>query len=343
MNCQQVDKMLYLFCDGRLHPYLRSQIEKHLENCPSCRNNFAITSMETEVLRLSDDIPPVGSDFYQKVMLRVTEHCGKAAYGSRTVRDRFSKLLGLFNPRMVGGIVAVLMLLALIVKSPVPSVFKSRQSPSHLKQSATQSISVGSGQSPEAQQLTAGVRERKAVPGEAETTANPEPQLNTPDYGRTPTDLRTNGRSAPSFASQALPTNMASRFTVVHPYYIPAGYSLAKAESDTTGTLSLTYATEDGSQIHVLVRPTGGDKETPPLVPSEINTLSDSGSEPVPETTTKSSIAETKQQNRSEAAGVQNNESVVSCTVCVDDQCYRVEVSGTLPVEELAHIAGSCK
>ncbi|HOV42601.1 MAG TPA: zf-HC2 domain-containing protein [Syntrophothermus lipocalidus] len=343
MNCQQVDKMLYLFCDGRLHPYLRSQIEKHLENCPGCRNNLAITSMETEVLRLSDDIPPLSGDFCQKVMLRVTEGCGTEVYGSRTKRNTFSELKNRFNPGIVGGIVAVLVLLALIIKSPVLSVFEYGQSSSHLKHSADQSISVGSGQSPKAQQLTAGVRERKAEPGEAETTADSEPQLNAPDYGRASTDASTHGRSAPSFAPQVSATNMTSRFTVVRPYYIPAGYYLARAESDTTGALSLIYATEDGSQVHVLVRPTGGDDETSPLVPSKMSTLSGSDSETVPGTVTKSSFVDSQQQARSEAGGAQNNESVVSCTVYVDDQCYRIEVSGSLPVEELARIADSCK
>jgi len=136
---------------------------------------------------------------------------------------------------------------------------------------------------------------------------------------------------------------MSGSFTVVRPYYIPSGYYLARVESDAMGTLTLTYTNQDGSKMRVLIRPPGGDTENHALVPGEASPLSGSNAEPIPRMTAKGNVTEVEDQIDFGASGAQSNESIVSCTVYANNKPYRVEVSGTLPTEELARIAASCK
>lgn len=71
MNCQQVDKYLYDYCDNLLTPDQMLRIEEHLEHCPRCREVVDKAQLESSVLREEWDTPALSPDFTSQVMERV--------------------------------------------------------------------------------------------------------------------------------------------------------------------------------------------------------------------------------------------------------------------------------
>ena len=71
MNCQQVDKYLYDYCDNLLTPDQRLRIEQHLEHCPKCQKIIGKALLESSVLREQWDTPALSPDFTSRVMEQV--------------------------------------------------------------------------------------------------------------------------------------------------------------------------------------------------------------------------------------------------------------------------------
>jgi hypothetical protein len=71
MNCQQVDKYLYDYCDNILNPEQRKQIEQHLVNCPGCRRIVEQAQLESSILREQWHTPDLPDDFTARVMNQV--------------------------------------------------------------------------------------------------------------------------------------------------------------------------------------------------------------------------------------------------------------------------------
>ncbi len=68
MNCQQVDKYLYDYCDHILSPEQQSLFEQHLAGCHSCRQVVDQTLLETSILREEWDTPDLPADFTSRIM-----------------------------------------------------------------------------------------------------------------------------------------------------------------------------------------------------------------------------------------------------------------------------------
>ncbi len=71
MNCQQVDKYLYDYCDHILTPEQQSLFEQHLAGCHSCRQAVDQALLETSILREEWDTPALPADFTSRVMERI--------------------------------------------------------------------------------------------------------------------------------------------------------------------------------------------------------------------------------------------------------------------------------
>ena len=73
MNCQQVDKYIFEYCDGRLSPDYMQEIDEHLLDCESCVNLVMLTRIENEALK--DPIGPpdydMGDNFTARVMASI--------------------------------------------------------------------------------------------------------------------------------------------------------------------------------------------------------------------------------------------------------------------------------
>lgn len=71
MNCRQVDKYLYDYCDNVLSPDQRVLIEQHLAECHNCRQVVDQALLETSILREEWDTPALSADFTSRVMERI--------------------------------------------------------------------------------------------------------------------------------------------------------------------------------------------------------------------------------------------------------------------------------
>ncbi len=68
MNCQQIDKYIFGFCEHILPPELESRIQEHLEKCPICRNKVEFTLLENEVLQDNTDLPVLDASFTSNLL-----------------------------------------------------------------------------------------------------------------------------------------------------------------------------------------------------------------------------------------------------------------------------------
>ncbi len=70
MNCQQIENNIFDYCDNKLSPQSRAQIEEHILDCPKCEEKIALTKLENSVLH---NLPFIEAphDFTAEVMERV--------------------------------------------------------------------------------------------------------------------------------------------------------------------------------------------------------------------------------------------------------------------------------
>jgi len=71
MNCQQVDKYLYDYCDNILTPDQQILLQQHLAGCPGCRQVVDQALLETSILREEWDTPALPADFTSRVMKQI--------------------------------------------------------------------------------------------------------------------------------------------------------------------------------------------------------------------------------------------------------------------------------
>ena len=68
MDCQELSKHIYEYCDDSVSPQMYLRVKKHLKDCPSCQQLYKLTRLENEVLRDTTDIPALSPDFTSRVM-----------------------------------------------------------------------------------------------------------------------------------------------------------------------------------------------------------------------------------------------------------------------------------
>lgn len=115
MDCQQIDEYILAYCDGTLSPELTVLLDEHLQNCHYCRKMVDLYRMETEILSVAPDIPPLSEDFSLRIMSSLNRSAAPSAPGfrlfSRLGRHRYwlggtaaaaVLLLALYLPGMVG-------------------------------------------------------------------------------------------------------------------------------------------------------------------------------------------------------------------------------------------------
>jgi hypothetical protein len=71
MNCRQVDKYFYDYCDNVLSPDQRVLVDQHLAECHNCRQAVDLALLETSILREEWDTPALPADFTARVMERI--------------------------------------------------------------------------------------------------------------------------------------------------------------------------------------------------------------------------------------------------------------------------------
>lgn len=71
MNCRDLEKLIFSYCDNKLTPQKRMLLEKHLQKCPSCRNKMNIVVLENELIKEAADIPELSETFTGDLMMLI--------------------------------------------------------------------------------------------------------------------------------------------------------------------------------------------------------------------------------------------------------------------------------
>lgn len=107
MNCQQINDLIYDYCDGHVSPEIAVDIEKHLHECPFCRNNEKLTRMENEALYNAGNSPILLPGFTEKLMGSInTEYYNTRWNGFKRLRT--------YTPTMAAVIVLVVVVAGFI-------------------------------------------------------------------------------------------------------------------------------------------------------------------------------------------------------------------------------------
>lgn len=70
MNCQSCQNNSDAYREGKLPSDLRIQVEKHLQHCEECAENFRLESVAFNLINLEKDLNP-GNYLTDKVMARI--------------------------------------------------------------------------------------------------------------------------------------------------------------------------------------------------------------------------------------------------------------------------------
>jgi predicted anti-sigma-YlaC factor YlaD len=98
MNCQQINELIYDYCDGNVTPEIAAVIEKHLRECPFCRNNEKLTRIENEALYYVENSPVLLPGFTEKVMATINSGYYNTNPGLRNSWSGFNRLRNISPP-----------------------------------------------------------------------------------------------------------------------------------------------------------------------------------------------------------------------------------------------------
>ena len=285
MNCQQVDKLLYLFCDGLLQPQLRQQIEEHLQKCPACRNNLTMTEMENEALRYTGDIPPLALGFSLEVMQKINSVPTTNEPGHSRSGPRFMKLFRLHKLPVIASAAAAFLLFFFLAAShllPLPSTVTEHAG---MSEEPHEVLVAGIDQSSSEKELAvvtdAGTaNDEKSATEHSQSTGESNnkpagdsiPQEKLPasqvEYGYDHTEtvkdradysISNNFIANPNYRGadhngELFPDLTNQEPFMPRPGYMPAGYSLTRIENEADNITTLTYE-GNGDRIFLLKIP----------------------------------------------------------------------------------------
>lgn len=106
MKCKRCHNDLIFYLEGQLDPPRAAQVEKHLEECPSCRD-FAALLRETLSVVAAERNPETSPFFYTRVKARLSHSSGVAdrPLWARWLQPAFFTLLlllGIFSGIKIG-------------------------------------------------------------------------------------------------------------------------------------------------------------------------------------------------------------------------------------------------
>lgn len=353
MNCQQVDKLLYLYCDNQVQPHLCEEIEAHLKNCVACRNNLIMTKMENQALRLKEDIPPTSPDFCKKVMASIIRDYTGTSRDRGGIIQRFRCLVSRRSSlQMAGGLVAALLLFCLLANSSLRSINGYRLENQTRSGDTGPHIASGIAQehgqpytASENSGITAGGTQVKE-PSRVESISGPgatKTLSGAPDYSRD----KLGSLGIPNYQrGHPSPTNSPQLRYIPRPGYLPSGYSLARIEGSLDNTITMVYKNKD-DEITIRVMPEGGE-QTGTAGESFLRAGKSKSTHPAVAGAQSPAIPdETYGSGGENVYPKVELESPTTTTVALSVNhyglVYSVQITGALPPEELGRIASSFK
>ncbi|MEN6462234.1 MAG: zf-HC2 domain-containing protein [Syntrophomonas sp.] len=271
MNCQQINELIYDYCDGNVTPEIAAVIEKHLHECPFCRNNEKLTQMENEALYYVENSPVLLPGFTEKVMATINTGYYNTNPGLKNSWSGLNRLRK-YIPSM-----AVVVLILLIVaagsifnKSDFNSTTRVADNDNQLKSMSTQKfkqdlIKAGSASSlNQANKSTSLSTEdnetNKALNSSIDKKAQDTPVAVSYDSEQPVSKAETSGTvlkspQSPRISSVQSSRGAGSETMRLEPVNIPTKYELTGISSDGQNTTFSYSGSQETSNFKVSISP----------------------------------------------------------------------------------------
>lgn len=347
MNCQQIDKYIYEFCDKQLTPQMQDGIQAHLDQCESCRDKVAAAGREGNLLRSLEIIPTLQPEFTGQVISLI----------QKRYNNRSASILAVHasrHPQQVrwwwGAASAAVLILALyslpLLEHPMSSRLAGQNDQAGLhtetlpaalnnvpenvpeKNPAPETPQAG-----EPVEETAGQSRQVAVQ-DVQTPVSPKDTL-LPDASQPAPDARSFSYAAPADQIMKSPNytsnpNRGVELSTLHPANLPPEYTLQAVVSNSDRDITFVYQNQ-ATQQELNLRLT--------VVDHQINSAEIAGS-------SDELLLKSASPARTEGSGGPSPPKTVLINsfhseMNYDQQLYQLVVSGNLSTEELAVIANS--
>lgn len=325
MNCQQVTRYIWDYCDHKLSPELGAAIESHCRVCPHCSQHLQLTVLENEALKNTSELPELSPGFTDRVMKNLPER--DFALGKKPVISRLRSLSG--RKRFMAASTAILgVLLVLLV---VPGINHTG-----IIEFTQQSVAPPAPSQPEEQKY-AGILGNAAIMNQANTTREvaPSEEKMEPSPSKSSSE---DPEPSPPPAAYSTDSSSVSRGTTVNETASSPGWAEAPYSISLPGTYNLVNisTTPDNLLIYNFVQ----DK-TDIVVDVIVSQVDDhkAGKGPL-EAPSPGSISESN-KSTVKALRDQSSNSEISWTVMSGNALYRLTLNGNLSPQELALLAGS--
>jgi hypothetical protein len=249
MHCQQIDNILWDFCDANLSPDLIKEVKAHLLECKICRYKVSLTLLENEVIRDENYISPP-HDFSQSVMQELGKRFPEGIPHTQQAQAR-KKILTRLSPKVLASaaMVAVLLLVCMI---PARG-YLDRLTLIGGNQGTTNSDlllesdplnSLPSDSAPAGDRGLDNIAMMKASPNEQEISAKQEPlssHLEEPPVGSNDFQFARTSEISTYSAPTDNPDSDTPSILTLHPEGLPDYYKLAMVTSLSDNSISFSY------------------------------------------------------------------------------------------------------
>lgn len=349
MDCRELNKQIFSYCDRNLDDPVCREVEEHLAHCESCSLNADYTCREQEALSYAGDIPAISTDLTARIMARVASEGSIPTKDSRFMPSR-NRILGL------SGAAAGLVIALAASWYYYPALYPRTAN------QATQNVPAESRLKIAAKQdVNNKTIERLAQSGISNVAIGQAPS---------PTVTRDGSPPKTTVAEPVIKAKIPAGAPVitaakpVEPSYIPSGYKLAVVEESNAGGYKLAYNNQSGDTIQIQVLPVmlkeSAASAAAPAAPQPLmmSALSASGSAAggQPENTAEESekmkaFSAPAARSMSSAApaavyGLADSAAaghVIAFVIHRNNQAYRVEVAGNASQDDINRVSDSMK
>ena len=335
MNCQQIDKYIFAYCDNTLPPQMSAAIEEHIVQCEACRTLVHLTRVENQLLTPGPDSPALGVEFTSRVMQAVREKHGSSEQLQWMAQRRRNQLRGLSALAASAAIVVLCLAFDIIPgqQPPVPENVNPRvagqiqdsakglsgSTPVKAPQrqvndkvvvggASERSQNVRYGKEEETQTLKIAARDQEMAPAAENKSSTPPPLQN---FNAATTKEAADINESASSSRDPATIMMASRASLgrIYPTNVPPAYELAEVNVE-GDTLVYVYKSADNNLI-VSIKPGETQKAEGMGVPP----------------------------NPNRSCGFKSPANSTCTTITMDDSCYTVTVTGDASLGDLQELA----
>jgi hypothetical protein len=330
MNCQEVNKLSFLYCDDEVQSHVRKELEEHLQQCADCQRLIQFTRCEREALGFDEDLPDLSPDFSHRVVQAINV---RDRYQPTSPRSFFYRLFSRYNlnSAAITG-TAMLLILFLMLTPGLRTYFNKTYVPAPTEKQNKAKISKADTSNKADTPSVNSVTDDNAINSEINQKAFQPEAAPVPSNGSITKSeqVKTPRRSGTFGELSHGEAGTAGISALFQPSYLPPGFTLTRAENDADNNITLVFEDEHGGIVSLKIQATGGDYAYPP----NQNAVSLGSSDHQ----AQKSISSPDLYATGNAPS-----QPLSWKVSEGDKIYQLELSGNVGSEELNKIAASLK